>query len=132
MAKYRTYKNGITGHRYNGYYIIKGETKGAFAIWNEDGTVFKDGVYDYEDCEWVIDKATASQEDLSVMQSLYEKEIYQLSSLFVELMQKKEREGLDAQNETLYKWVETLPYQSNFTVCPARGAPEPWWADPTG
>ena len=36
MAKYRTYKNGITGHRYKGYYIIKGETKGKFAIWNED------------------------------------------------------------------------------------------------
>ena len=33
MAKYRTYKNGITGHRYKGYYIIKGETKGKFAIW---------------------------------------------------------------------------------------------------
>ena len=31
MARYRTYKNGITGHRYNGYYIIKGETKGTFA-----------------------------------------------------------------------------------------------------
>ena len=35
MAKYRTYKNGITGHRYKGYYIIKGETKGKFAIWND-------------------------------------------------------------------------------------------------
>ena len=27
MAKYRTYKNGITGHRYKGYYIIKGAMK---------------------------------------------------------------------------------------------------------
>ena len=45
MAKYRTYKNGITGHRYKGYYIIKGETKGKFAIWNEDKTVFKDNIY---------------------------------------------------------------------------------------
>lgn len=28
MARYRTYKNGITGHRYKGYYIIRGNEKG--------------------------------------------------------------------------------------------------------
>ena len=27
MARYRTYKNGITGHKYRGLYIIKGEEK---------------------------------------------------------------------------------------------------------
>ena len=108
MARYRTYKNGITGHRYNGYYIIKGETKGLFEIWNEDKTVFQDKIYDHNECEWIIDKATASEEELSMMKLLYEKEIYQLSSLFVELMQKKEREGLDQKSEILYKWVQKI------------------------
>ncbi len=108
MARYRTYKNGITGHRYQGYYIIKGEQKGLFQIWKEDKTVFQDHIYDYDECEWIIDKVTASNEEMSIIKQLYEMEIYQLSSLFVELMQKKEREGLDMKNKELYKWVEKV------------------------
>ena len=105
MARYRTYKNGITGHKYNGYYIIKGETKGTFAIWNEDKSVFKDNVYDYDECEWIIDKATVDAENFNMIKLLYEKEIYQLSALMVELIQKKDRQGLDAKSENLYNWV---------------------------
>lgn len=108
MARYRTYKNGITGHKYNGYYIIKGETKGLFEIWNEDKSVFKNNIYDYEECEWLIDKETADKETMLMMKQLYEKEIYQLSALFVELMQKKDREGLEKKSENLYKWVEKV------------------------
>lgn len=108
MARYRTYKNGITGHRYKGYYIIKGEEKGKFSIWKDNGIVLKDNIYDYEECEWIIDKITANKEDIKIITSLYEKEIYQLSSLFVGLMQKKETEGLDPKNEALYKWVEKV------------------------
>lgn len=108
MARYRTYKNGITGHRYNGYYIIKGKEKGLFEIWNEDKTVIHEKIYDFEECEWIIDKTTASIEDINMIKMLYEKEIYQLSSLFVELMQKKEREGLDSKSTNLYKWVEKV------------------------
>lgn len=108
MARYRTYKNGITGHRYNGYYIIKGDAKGRFAIWNEDKTVFKDNIYDYEECEWIIDKQTADIENLNIIKLLYEKEIYQLSSLFVKLIQKKEQEGLNSKDENLYNWVEKV------------------------
>ena len=108
MARYRTYKNGITGHRYNGYYIIKGETKGKFAILNEDKTVFQNNILDFEECEWIIDKETASEEEMNMIKRLYEKEIYQLSTLFVELMQKKEREGLEPKSANLYKWVEKV------------------------
>ena len=108
MARYRTYKNGIKGHRYQGYYIIKGERKGLYQIWLEDKTVYKDNIYDYDECEWIIDKATASEEELAMIKQLYEMEIYQLSSKFVELMQKKEREGLDPKSERLYKWVEKV------------------------
>jgi hypothetical protein len=109
MAKYRTYKNGITGHRYKGYYIIKGETKGKFVIWNEDKTVFKDNIYDYEDCEWIIDKETVDHSDMVMIKMLYEKEIHELSALFVELMQKRDREGsLDSKSQNLYNWVEKV------------------------
>lgn len=109
MAKYRTYKNGITGHRYKGYYIIKGDKKGQFSIWNEDKSVFKDNIYDYDECEWVIDKETADHSTMVMINMLYSKEIHELSALFVDLMKRREREGmLDERNQNLYKWVEKV------------------------
>lgn len=105
MARYRTYKNGIIGHRYKGYYIVKGETKGTFSIWNEDKTVYQEDIYDYDDCEWIIDKKTANPENLNMMRTLFEKEIYQLSGMMVELIQKRERQGLDEKNKNLYELV---------------------------
>ncbi len=109
MAKYRTYKNGITGHRYKGYYIIKGETKGKFAIWNEDKSVFKDNIYDYDECEWVIDKETADHSTMVMIKMLYEKEIFELSGLFIELQKKKDRQGyLEPKSQNLYEWVEKV------------------------
>lgn len=108
MGRYRTYKNGITGHKYKGYYIIQGKKKGLFQIWNEDKSVFQDNILDYDECEWIIDKATATESDRKLMELLYEKEIYQLSILFIELMQKKENEGLDPEDMDLYKWTEKI------------------------
>lgn len=109
MARYRTYKNGITGHRYNGFYIIRGESKGKFSIWNEDKTVYRDSIFDYDECEWIIDKTTADQSEMEIIKNLYKKEIYELSGLFVDLMQKREREGtLDAESQKLYRWVEKI------------------------
>ena len=105
MARYRTYKNGITGHKYKGYYIIRGESKGLFQIWNEDGTVHKKDLYDYDECEWVLDKETATAEERRLMEQLYDREIYQLSSLFVELIQK---EKLEKKDRELYKWIEKI------------------------
>ena len=64
MAKYRQYKNGIFGHRHNGYYIIKGEKKGNFSIKDKDGNLVKENIYDYDDAEWIIDKMTVSEEEL--------------------------------------------------------------------
>lgn len=107
MALYRTYKNGITGHRYKGYYIIKGE-KGNFAILNEDKSVFKDSIYDYNDCEWEIDKATADEDTLEMMKRLYGKEIYELSEAFVKIMQKSWETPLTEEEKNLYKWVEKI------------------------
>lgn len=70
--------------------------------------MFQDHIYDYDECEWIIDKATASDETMSIIKQLYGMEIYQLSSLLVELMQKKEQAGLDTKNAELYKWVEKI------------------------
>lgn len=112
MARYRTYKNGIFGHRYKGFYIIRGEKKGRFEIWNEDKTVYRDGMYDYEDCEWFIDKETADEETMLMIKQLYDMEIYKLSELFVELMQKNEREGkLDPKNKKLYDLTEKVRWR---------------------
>ena len=109
MARYRTYKNGITGHRYKGYYIIRGEKKGLFEICDEDKEVIQDEILDYDECEWIIDKITADHETEVLMKMLYDKEIYELSALFVELIQKKDREGtLDSKSEGLYTWVEKI------------------------
>ena len=109
MARYRTYKNGITGHRYKGYYIIKGEKKGNFEIRKEDNSVYKDNLLDYEECEWCIDKETCDTENRSTIMQLYGMEIYQLSVLLLELIQKKEKVGeLDEKSENLYKWCEKV------------------------
>ena len=109
VARYRTYKNGITGHRYKGYYIIKGDNKGEFAIWTENKEVFQDKIIDYDECEWIIDKATADQETMTMIKMLYDKEIYELSALLMELIKKREKEGeLEPKSENLYKWVEKV------------------------
>lgn len=108
MARYRTYKNGITGHRYKEYYIIRGESKGKFSIWDDSKKVLWDDIYDYAECEWIIDKYKASAEEKKLMKMLYDKEIYELSALFVELIQKKNGQGLDKKTESLYKWVEKI------------------------
>lgn len=108
MAKYRKYKNGITGARYKGFYIIKGSEKGGFSVVREDKSVFKDSLYDYNDCEWEIDKETASEQELEQMRRLYDKEIYELSEAFVKIMQKKWEGPLTQEEEKLYKLVEKI------------------------
>ena len=102
------YKNGIFGHRYKGYYIIKGESKGKFAIWNEEKTVFRENILDYDDCEWIIDKETADLSTQVMIKMLYGKEIYELSEAFVKIMQKSWETPLTEEEKNLYKWVEKI------------------------
>ena len=106
MAKYRTYKNGITGRRYKGYYILKGDKKGQFSIQNEDKSVFKDNIYDYDECEWIIDKETADDTTMVMIKMLYDKSIFELSALLVDLIEKRDRKGsLDEKYLNMYEWV---------------------------
>ena len=44
-----------------------------------------------------------------MIKMLYEKEIFELSGLFIELMQKKDRQGyLEPKSQNLYEWVEKV------------------------
>lgn len=110
MARYRLYKNGIFGHRYKGYYIVKDESgdKKVFSILGADKTVLEDGIADYLDAEWEIDKITSSPEMLKILQDLYGEEIYMLSKFFAELMEKDNREGLDQDEREFYEWVKKI------------------------
>lgn len=108
MARYRTYKNGITGHRYKGYYIIKGEKKGLFQIWNADRSVYQKDIYDYDECEWIIDKAVATSQEWTTMKQLYGMDIYLLSAGLVELMEKRADNALTEDEKRIYGWVEKI------------------------
>lgn len=106
MARYRLYKNGIYGHRYKGYYIVKDGKK--FSILGTDKTVLEDDLKDYYDAEWEIDKITASPEMLKILQELYSEEIYMLSKFFDEMMKKDNAEGLTKSESDFYVWVKKI------------------------
>ena len=108
MARYRTYKNGITGYRYKGYYIIKGEKKGEFSILSGDGSPLRTGLYDFEDCQWEIDKTSAGREVLAWMEDLYAKKIYELTAILVSLEEKAAGGGLTSKEDTLMRITETI------------------------
>ena len=110
MARYRQYKNGIFGHRYKGYYIVKKESDGpkSFSILGEDKTVLEENLPNYDDAEWKIDKITASPEMLTIIQDLYNEEIYMLSKFFAELMKKDNSEGLTKDEKDFYEWVKKI------------------------
>lgn len=111
MPKYRTYKNGLYAHRYNQWYIIKGDEKGQFSIADPDGTLFQEHLYDYDDCEWEIDKLTADEQDLKFIQVLSEQELYQLDEVVVELLQRKNRGELTPMDNILNKWATKIRWR---------------------
>lgn len=115
MAKMRKYKNGIFGHRYNGYYITReeyindaGKKKMKFAVIDEDRNVLIKDLADIWDAEWEIDKMTASPKKLELMKELYNCEIYVLTKYF-SIFLDKELEGTirPEEKEFLY-WVEKI------------------------
>lgn len=108
MARYRLYKNGIFGHRYKGYFIVKDEKQEKFSILSSDKTVLEDELDDYYDAEWEIDKITASPEMLKILQDLYDEEIFMLSKFFAEMMEKDNAEGLTKDEKDFYEWVKKI------------------------
>ena len=102
MPKWRTYKNGITGHKYQDLYIVKGKEKGQFKILNEDGTIYRDNISEYDECVWIIDKDTADEDTREIYKTLYERDIATLTGFMAELLKKKREKGLDSHEESLY------------------------------
>lgn len=114
MGRYRTYKNGIYGSRHKGYYIVKidGEPK-AFEIIDEERNKITDNLKDYNECEWYIDKITASEEELKEMKLLYAKEIFELSGEMMELYNKKSESGLNKKEKERLKMVEKIRWRKS-------------------
>lgn len=108
MARYRTYRNGITGCRYKGCYILKGDKKGEFSILAKDGSPLKAGIYDFEDCQWEIDKMTATQEERAQMEGLYKKQFYELAVILDDLGEKAAAGRLTPKEGVLLQIAETV------------------------
>lgn len=108
MARYRTYRNGITGCRYKDCYILKGDKKGEFSILAKDGSPLKAGVYDFEDCQWEIDKMTATQEERAQMEGLYNKQFYELAIILADLGEKAAAGRLTPKEDALMQIAMTV------------------------
>ena len=104
--QYRKYKNGIVGHRYKKYYIIKGEQKGQFQIWDENKNIIAKDIYDYNDCEWYIDKLVATPAVLKMLKELYDLSLFDLTGFMLKLIKMKDVDGyLDEEHQIFYDWV---------------------------
>ena len=93
MGKFRTYKNGLYGARYNGCYILpqdKGAKNKSFTIVDSDMAVIRENVDDFDECKWIIDLTYASEKDILMIKKLYGLEIIELTQLVTELMKKGE------------------------------------------
>jgi len=107
MAKYRTYKNGIYGIRYKGYYIIKDENKN-FTVLDNTKKEVSSGYKSNKECEWYIDKLMASEGDLDIIKDLYSMEIYKLSGYMMQLIEKKDRDNLTDKETSILPWIEKI------------------------
>ncbi len=111
MAKFRMYKNGLFGHRYKKYYITRNESENGdkiYAVLDSEKNVVRDGLLNYWDAEWEIDKETATPELLNTLKELYQEELYVLGDMLTQLMEKENSIGLDPDEKELYAWVKKI------------------------
>lgn len=117
MGKYRTYKNGIHGRRYRGFYVVKKGEK-EFDVIEEDGTLIVDGMQSLADCEWEIDKITNPPEIRQLTLELYTMQIYDLVQLHKDAQKKCSeqpenedyRKACDLVYSVLYRKTHRKPY----------------------
>ena len=100
----RTYKNGITGKRYKGLYIIEGD-KGHYQIWDEDKVVLWNDILDEKECEWVIDKNTESEEILNIIKDLYKREIFELTRIWADFMELSGEGKLTEKQKLVFQYL---------------------------
>ena len=112
MAKYRMYKNGIYGHRYKGYFIIREidekNGKKTFSVVDEKSNVIRNNLKDFWDSEWEIDKLTASDAQRKAIRALYSENVSVLSRFFLDLMDKENSTGLSVEEQEFYTWVQKV------------------------
>lgn len=99
--KYRTYKNGITGHRYKRYYIANQGRKD-YSVLDPSGEMVRSKLLSYEDAEWEIDKITATPVERQVMEKLYKEDINTLQGLLIKAIEKQNDPVANSPENTLF------------------------------
>lgn len=110
MGRFRQYKCGIYGLRYDGEYIAADKTgprKYTYQVVKKDGTALSRTYDTLEDAEWYVDKSHASEEDLICIHELYGRDIYELTSMMVAYMDKPD-DTLTAEQKLQKKWAEKV------------------------
>lgn len=111
MVYYRTYKNGITGHRHKGYYIVRNFDENnhrTYGVLDENKKVITEGRETYWECEWMIDKMTLTPEKEEIVKSLYLEELPVLFNYMVRLSQIKDERKLKPNEKEMLYWVEKI------------------------
>ena len=109
MSKYRKYKNGIYGIRYNGYYIVpegEGRRKTGFHVVDGGGELKYETQESIDDCRWLINVGQATDAEKALVKRLYSMEIIDLTILLSQLMEKGDE--LNEKEKLLDKWLEPV------------------------
>ena len=110
MARFRTYKNGIFGHRYKEYYITRSIDSGIknYSVIDAAQTPISGPFKSYWDCEWDIDKRTASPELQSILKSLYDEDFSALSKMYALLLSKQSSNTISREESEFFEWVKKV------------------------
>ena len=109
MSKYRQYKNGIYGIRYNGYYIVpegEGRKKTGFHVVESNKELKFETQPSIEDCKWLINIEKANEAEKKLIRKLYSMEIIDLTILLSQLLERGE--DLNEKEQMLNKWLEMV------------------------
>lgn len=111
MSKYRKYKNGIYGIRYNDYYIIpegEGRKKTGYHVIDGSQNIIFDTQKSIEDCRWLIDVSLATKEEKDLIKKLYALEIIDLSIYYTQLLERKKERPLNPKELMMEKWLDPV------------------------
>lgn len=110
MARFRTYKNGIFGHRYKDLYIVRDikDGKKNYSVIDSSQNAISGPFSSYWDCEWDIDKRTASPELQSILKSLYDEDFASLSKMYALLLSKQSSGEISREESEFFEWVKKV------------------------
>ncbi len=113
MARFRTYANGIDGHKYKGYYITRNNNnnfaKGKlYAVIDSQKNIIINPTPSYDDCEWEIDKMVADEPMMELFHRLYAMEIVELYRLSSKYSEKVEEGTITRDEKELYAIIQKI------------------------